>query len=87
MSSDEIRVGSSEMMTHAQRQAFLKISPLGKLFGVAHLLPEVAEVTEETVTELPRLKRVRGIFKRGKPGNNQYSSDIAPYTLTWEYPR
>lgn len=45
MSSDEIRVGSSEMMTHAQRQAFLKTSPLGKLFGVAHLLPEVEETT------------------------------------------
>ncbi|MEH2466746.1 protochlorophyllide oxidoreductase [Nostoc sp.] len=45
MSSDEIRVGSSEMMTHAQRQAFLKTSPLGKLFGVAHLLPEVEEAT------------------------------------------
>jgi len=28
-------------MTHAQRQAFLKTSHLGKLFGVAHLLPEV----------------------------------------------
>ncbi|MEH2015145.1 hypothetical protein [Nostoc sp.] len=75
MSSDEIKVGSSEMMTHAQRQAFLKTSPLGKLFGVAHLLPEVAEATEEIVTELPRLKRVRGIFKRGKSGNDQYSSD------------
>lgn len=46
MSSDEIRVGSSEMMTHAQRQAFLKTSPLGKLFGVAHLLPEVEETTD-----------------------------------------
>lgn len=42
MSSDEIRAGSSEIMTHAQRQAFLKKSSLGKLFGVAHLLPEVA---------------------------------------------
>jgi hypothetical protein len=45
MSSDEIRVGSSKMMTHAQRQAFLKTSPLGKLFGVAHFLPEVEETT------------------------------------------
>ncbi|AFZ27407.1 hypothetical protein Cylst_5385 [Cylindrospermum stagnale PCC 7417] len=41
MRSDEIRAGSSEMMTHAQRQTFLKTSSLGKLFGVAHLLPEV----------------------------------------------
>ena len=34
-------------MTHAQRQAFLKTSRLGKLLGVAHLLPEVEEVKEE----------------------------------------
>lgn len=44
-SSDEIRVGSSEVMTHAQRQAFLKTSHWGKLFGVAHLLPEVKALT------------------------------------------
>ncbi|WP_234017082.1 protochlorophyllide oxidoreductase [Nostoc sp. 'Lobaria pulmonaria (5183) cyanobiont'] len=30
-------------MTHAQRQAFLKTSSLGQLFGVAHLLPEVED--------------------------------------------
>lgn len=41
MRSDEIRAGSSEMMTHAQRQTSLKTSSLGKLFGVAHLLLEV----------------------------------------------
>ncbi|MHC5597945.1 MAG: protochlorophyllide oxidoreductase [Nostoc sp.] len=46
MISDEIKVGSSEMMTHAQRQAFLKTSPLGKLFGIAHLLPEVEAATK-----------------------------------------
>ncbi|MBD2357255.1 protochlorophyllide oxidoreductase [Tolypothrix sp. FACHB-123] len=45
MSSDEIRAGSSEIMTHAQRQAFLKTSSLGNLFGVAHLLPEIEEST------------------------------------------
>lgn len=45
MSNDEIRVGASEIMTHAQRQTFLKTSPLGKLFGVAHLLPELEETT------------------------------------------
>jgi hypothetical protein len=45
MNSDEIRAGSSEMMTHAQRQAFMKTSSLGKLFGVAHLLPEIEETS------------------------------------------
>ena len=29
------------VMTHAERQKYLKTSGLGKLFGVAHLLPEV----------------------------------------------
>ncbi|MBE9205802.1 hypothetical protein IQ244_04600 [Nostoc sp. LEGE 06077] len=55
MSSDEIKAGSKEMMTHAQRQAFLKKSSLGKLFGIAHLLPEVAEVQEETPEKLPKI--------------------------------
>ncbi|MEA5600126.1 protochlorophyllide oxidoreductase [Nostoc sp. UHCC 0252] len=56
MSSDEIRVGSSEMMTHAQRQAFLKTSPLGKLFGVAHLLPEVEETTNIECAQVTNAK-------------------------------
>ena len=47
LSSEEIMVGSKHIMTHAQRQAFLKTSHLGKLLGVAHLLPEVEEVKEE----------------------------------------
>jgi hypothetical protein len=58
MSSDEIMAGSKEIMTHAQRQAFLKTSYAGKLFGVAHLLPEVIEVTEERSENLPHLKEV-----------------------------
>jgi hypothetical protein len=59
MSSDEIMAGSKEIMTHAQRQAFLKTSYAGKLFGVAHLLPEVEEVKAEISEDLPQLKRVR----------------------------
>jgi hypothetical protein len=58
MSSDEIMAGSKEIMTHAQRQAFLKTSYAGKLFGVAHLLPEVIEVIEERSENLPHLKEV-----------------------------
>ena len=58
MSSDEVMAGSKQIMTHAQRQAFLKTSYLGKLLGVAHLLPEVIEVTEERSENLPHLKRV-----------------------------
>lgn len=58
MSSEEIMAGSKQIMTHAQRQAFLKTSYAGKLFGVAHLLPEVIEVTEERSENLPHLKRV-----------------------------
>ena len=29
------------IMTHTERQKYLKTSGLGKLFGVAHLLPDV----------------------------------------------
>ena len=44
-------------MTHAQRQAFLKTSRLGKLLGVAHLLPEsdvqptILSISEKTFTK------------------------------------
>jgi hypothetical protein len=59
MSSDEVMAGSKEIMTHAERQAFLKTSYLGKLLGVAHLLPEVEEVKEEVSEDFPQLKQVR----------------------------
>jgi hypothetical protein len=75
MSSEEIMVGSKEIMTHAQRQAFLKTSYLGKLLGVAHLLPEVIEVTEEKSENLPHLKRVRGLFKSEEQKDKQYNSN------------
>ena len=61
-------------MTHAQRQAFLKTSPLGQVFGVAHLLPEVAQLTDAAPEESPSLNRVRGLFKRGKAENDQATS-------------
>jgi hypothetical protein len=38
-------------MSHAERQAFLKTSPLGQLLGVAHLLPEVGEAKDAAVKE------------------------------------
>ncbi|WP_227788822.1 MULTISPECIES: hypothetical protein [unclassified Nodularia (in: cyanobacteria)] len=41
LTSSEIKAGSKVVMTHAERQAFMKTSPLGQLFGVSHLLPEV----------------------------------------------
>ena len=75
MSSDEIMAGSKEIMTHAQRQAFLKTSYAGKLFGVAHLLPEVIEVTEEKSENLPHLERVRGLFKSEEQKDKQYNSN------------
>ena len=45
LTSDEVMAGTKVVMTHAERQAFLKTSRLGEIFGVAHLLPEVEEVT------------------------------------------
>lgn len=64
--------GSKHIMTHAQRQAFLKTSHLGKLLGVAHLLPEVEEVKEEISEDFPHLKRVHGLFKFREQKNEQY---------------
>lgn len=36
--------GTKKIMTHSERQKFLKTSGLAKLFGVDHLLPEVEEI-------------------------------------------
>jgi hypothetical protein len=59
LSRDQIRAGTKVVMNHAQRQAFLKTSPLGQVFGVADLLPEVEQVTQEAPKEYSRSKRVK----------------------------
>ncbi len=46
-------------MTHAERQAFLKTSRLGEIFGVAHLLPEIEDVAHKVHEELVRMSLVR----------------------------
>lgn len=56
--------GTKVVMTHAERQAFLKTSRLGEIFGVAHLLPEVEEVTNKAPQKSSSLKWLRGHFKR-----------------------
>ncbi|WP_414551654.1 hypothetical protein [Anabaena sp. CCY 0017] len=43
--SSEIKAGSKFAMNHAERQAFMKTSSLGKLFGVSHLLPEIEDLS------------------------------------------
>lgn len=40
MNSQEVKAGTKVIMTHAERQAFLKQSSLGKLFGVSQALSE-----------------------------------------------
>lgn len=47
LTSDEVKAGTKVVMTHAERQAFVKRSRLGQVAGVSHLLPEVAEGTKE----------------------------------------
>ncbi|RAM51535.1 MAG: protochlorophyllide oxidoreductase [Hapalosiphonaceae cyanobacterium JJU2] len=54
MTSNRIRAGTTVAMTHAQRQAFLKTSSLGQLFGVAHLLPEVDEIKNSNCTSFQK---------------------------------
>ncbi len=43
LTSDEVKAGTKVVMTHAERQAFLKRSRLGQVAGVSHLLPEVCD--------------------------------------------
>jgi hypothetical protein len=57
--------GTKVVMTQTERQAFLKTSGLGEIFGVAHLLPEVEEVTNKAPQKSSSLKWLRGLFKRG----------------------
>lgn len=64
LTSDEVMAGTKVVMTHAERQAFLKTSRLGEIFGVAHLLPEVEEVTNKAPQKSSSLKSLRGLFKR-----------------------
>lgn len=69
--------GTKVVMTHAARQAFLKTSRLGEIFGVAHLLPEVEEVTNKA----PQIYRGSNRCLRPLSGNHS-----APYRL-WVYGR
>ena len=59
LTTDEVMAGTKVIMTHAQRQAFLKISRLGELFGVAHLLPEIEDVAHKVREESIRMSLVR----------------------------
>jgi len=70
---DEVMAGTKVVMTHAERQAFLKTSNLGEIFGVAHLLPEVEEVTNKAAQKSSRLERLRGLFKPGLPKKDELS--------------
>ncbi len=45
-------------MTHAKRQAFMKTSPLGQLFGVSHLLPDVENLTSQNHASIGQEKLV-----------------------------
>ena len=38
LTPEQVMAGSSKVMTHEERQAYLKNSKLGKLLGVSHLL-------------------------------------------------
>ncbi|MGA9383063.1 MAG: hypothetical protein WBV73_30240 [Phormidium sp.] len=43
LTSDQVKAGTKVIMTHAERQAYLKKSGLAELCGVADLLPEIEE--------------------------------------------
>ncbi|MCC3586819.1 hypothetical protein [Microcoleus sp. PH2017_30_WIL_O_A] len=59
LTTDEVMAGTKVIMTHAQRQAFLKTSRLGEIFGVAHLLPEIEDLAHKVYEELVRMSLVR----------------------------
>ena len=59
LSRDQVQAGTKVVMNHAQRQAFLKTSPIGQIFGVADLLPEVEQVTHKAPKESSQSKCVK----------------------------
>lgn len=59
LTTDEVMAGTKVIMTHAQRQAFLKTSRLGEIFGVAHLLPEIEDVAHKVREKSIRMSVVR----------------------------
>ena len=73
LTSDQVMAGTKVVMTHAERQAFLKTSRLGEIFGVAHLLPEVEEVTNKAPQKSSSLKWLRGLFNRRLPKKDELS--------------
>ncbi|HEY9599612.1 MAG TPA: hypothetical protein V6D33_18270 [Cyanophyceae cyanobacterium] len=58
MTSDQVRAGTKVVMSHAERQAFLKASPFGQLLGVAHLLPEVGKAKDAALKARPVSHRI-----------------------------
>ena len=75
LTPDKIRAGTTVIMTHTQRQAFLKTSRLGEVLGVAHLLPDPVE----SVT-LPHSQTVEAIYENGVLRPLQALEGLPEYT-------
>ncbi len=78
MNSNEIKAGSKVVMTHSQRQAFLKKSSLGKLLGVSHLLPEVEQETN-TKNIAVITKEVISLHSVKSEGRKEYRQSLRSY--------
>lgn len=81
--------GTKVIMTHAQRQAFLKTSGLGEIFGVAHLLPEieiennVAHIESENVAHKLREELIRMSLVRDRLRINIFTFKTRMSLLAW----
>ncbi len=94
LTSKQVRAGTTVVMSHAERQAFLKTSRLGQLLEVADLLPEVEQVKEQVLREslvgnptvnLANLKWIKYINPQGNEpwAYEQWQRDRI-YNLHWK---
>jgi len=70
LTSEEVKAGTKVILTHAGRQAYVKRSGLGELFGVADLLPNVGETAPKVDRNAPSGNRVGKSIKRNKQSPN-----------------
>lgn len=82
MKSENIRAGTKQVMTHVERQKFLKESELGRKLGVRDILQE--RFLSDLIEELEKLKEEKGNLKIFKV-EIFYEQTYNPDTMTYEW--
>jgi thioredoxin 1 len=79
--------GTTVVMTHSQRQAFLKTSHLGQLLGVADLLPEVEEPAVIKYAPASEAKKARILSANEKTFSEKVLQSPIPVLVIFDAPQ